>query len=135
MENKNVSLVLETPAASPEDALLHYRNRLAVETDVADVRHDLEQGIRDFLLLDVRSAEAYQEAHIPGAISLPHREIKEETTASFSKDQVLVVYCWSPACNAATKGAARLAALGFRVKEMLGGIEYWRREGGSVVGQ
>jgi rhodanese-related sulfurtransferase len=47
---------------------------------------------------------------------------------------VVVTYCWGPGCNAATKGAARLAALGFRVKEMIGGIEYWRREGHPVEG-
>ena len=42
---------------------------------------------------------------------------------------LLVTYCTGPACNAATKGAAALASLGFRVKEMLGGIEAWEREG------
>ena len=42
---------------------------------------------------------------------------------------------WKPAIAAgATKAAARLSALGFRVKEMLGGIEYWRKEGFEVEG-
>ncbi len=45
-----------------------------------------------------------------------------------------MVYCCGPACNGAAKGAVRLASLGFRVKEMLGGIEYWRKEGGPVDG-
>jgi rhodanese-related sulfurtransferase len=45
-----------------------------------------------------------------------------------------VVYCWGPACNAATKAAARLSALGFQVKEMIGGLEYWRHEGYAVEG-
>ena len=30
--------------------------------------------------------------------------------------------------------AARLAALGFKVKEMIGGLEYWRQEGCPVEG-
>jgi rhodanese-related sulfurtransferase len=47
---------------------------------------------------------------------------------------VLVVYCWGPGCNAATKAAAKLASLGFQVKEMIGGLEYWRREGYPVDG-
>ena len=113
------SLVLETPAASPEDTHRHYRNKLSVETDVADVRYDMQHGVNDFLLIDVRSAKAYGECHIPGAINLPSNQINEETTAIFSKEQVIVVYCWSPACNGGTKGAARLSGLGFRVKEML----------------
>ena len=45
-----------------------------------------------------------------------------------------MLYCWGPACNGASKAAARLAAQGYRVKEMLGGIEYWRKEGGALEG-
>ncbi|MBD2868204.1 rhodanese-like domain-containing protein [Paenibacillus arenilitoris] len=135
MENQTYSsLVLEIPAASPEAAHRHYINKLSVETDVADVRLDLERGAADFLLIDVRSAKAYEECHIPGAICLPHRMMTEETTAAFPKDKAIVVYCWGPACNGGARGAANLSGLGFRVKEMLGGIEYWRREGGPVEG-
>ncbi|BFT69300.1 rhodanese-like domain-containing protein [Paenibacillus sp. P36] len=129
-----ISLVLETPAASPEAVHRHFMNKLAVETDVADVRYDMQHGVNDFLLIDVRSNKAYTECHIPGAINVPSNQINEETTAAFSKDQVIVVYCWGPACNGGTKGAARLSGLGFRVKEMLGGIEYWRKEGNEVEG-
>ncbi|NEN83730.1 rhodanese-like domain-containing protein [Paenibacillus elgii] len=109
-------------------------HKLSVETDVADVHYDMKHGVNNFLLIDVRSAKAYEECHIPGAINLPSHEINEETTASFSKDQLIVVYCWGPACNGGTKGAARLSGLGFKVKEMLGGIEYWRKEGNDVEG-
>ncbi|MNC61293.1 hypothetical protein D3C75_1112290 [compost metagenome] len=48
--------------------------------------------------------------------------------------EVLILYCWGPACNGASKAAARLAAQGYQVKEMLGGIEYWRKEGGALEG-
>jgi rhodanese-related sulfurtransferase len=34
-----------------------------------------------------------------------------------------------PGCNGSTRAAARLAALGFQVKELIGGLEYWKREG------
>ncbi|XSG77205.1 rhodanese-like domain-containing protein [Herpetosiphon llansteffanensis] len=128
------SLVLETPAANPADAQRHFLAKLAVETDAADVRLDLQRGQDRFLLIDVRGAQDFEECHIPGAISLPYRSINAESTAHFQKDKPLVVYCWSPGCNAATKAAARLSGLGFAVKEMLGGIEYWRHEGGMVEG-
>lgn len=134
MTNQLFSLVLETPAASPEATHRHYMNKLSVETDVADVYYDMQHGLNDFLLIDVRSAKAYAECHIPGAINLPAREMTEESTAAFPKDRLIVVYCWSPACNGGTKGAARLSGLGFQVKEMLGGIEYWRKEGNPVEG-
>ena len=44
--------------------------------------------------------------------------------------EVLVVtYCWGPGCNGATRAALEFAKLGYQVKEMLGGYEYWVREG------
>lgn len=129
-----MSLVLQTPAALPQQTAGHFLARLSVETDVADVWSDLQNGVSEFQLIDVRSESAYQEAHLPGALSLPHPTICEESTAMLDSGKLLVVYCWSPACNGATKGAAKLAALGFRVKEMLGGMEYWRREGHPVEG-
>lgn len=128
------SLVLETPPASPEEAHRHFLSKLSVETDAADVRLDLQRGQDGFLLVDARGAQDFEECHIPGAINLPYRKTTAESTAHLSKERPIVVYCWSPGCNAATKAAARLSALGFQVKEMLGGIEYWRREGGPVEG-
>ncbi|GHO62858.1 rhodanese [Ktedonobacter sp. SOSP1-52] len=128
------SLVLETPPASPEEAHYHFLSKLSVETDASDVMLDLQRGQRGFLLIDARGSQDFEECHIPGAISLPYRKITAESTAHLSKELPMVTYCWSPACNAATKAAARLSALGFQVKEMLGGIEYWRREGGPVEG-
>lgn len=128
------SLVLETPPASPEEAQRHFLAKLSVETDAADVRLDLQRGQNGFLLVDARGVQDFEECHIPGATNLPYRKITAESTAQLSKERPIVVYCWSPGCNAATKAAARLSALGFQVKEMLGGLEYWRREGGVVEG-
>ena len=128
------SLVLETPPAGPEEAQRHFLAKLAVETDASDVMLDLQRGQNGFLLIDARSAQDFEECHIPGAVNLPYRKITAESTAQFSKELPIVTYCWSPGCNSATKAAARLSALGFQVKEMLGGIEYWRREGGPVEG-
>ncbi len=128
------SLVLEVPPADPAAARQHFLHKLAVETDPSDVRLDMQRGPAPFVLLDARGAEAYAECHIPGAQSLPYRRISPATTAGLPRDKPLVVYCWGPGCNAASKAAARLAELGFAVKEMIGGIEYWRREGGPVEG-
>ena len=51
-----------------------------------------------------------------------------ERMAPYGKDTLFVVYCAGPHCNGATKGAIRLARLGYRVKEMIGGITGWRDE-------
>lgn len=130
------SFVLETPAGEPSAAERHFAAKLSVETDPADVHADLQRGTTGFRLLDVRSAEQYEECHIPGALSLPARSINAESVraAALSAADVLVVYCWGPGCNGAAKAALRLSSLGYRVKEMIGGIEYWRREGHPVEG-
>ncbi|RJS16539.1 rhodanese-like domain-containing protein [Corallococcus sp. H22C18031201] len=128
------SFVLETPAASPEAAREHFLARLSVETDAADLKLDLERGCKGFVVVDTRSPEAYARRHIPGALNLPTRTLSAETTAALSRDEVIVVYCWSPGCNGATRAAVRLSALGFRVKELLGGIEYWVKEGFPTEG-
>lgn len=128
------SFVNEHPPAEPAEARRHFLARLSVEADPADVRLDLERAPDRIQVIDARSAEAYELCHVPGSISLPHRTIDEETTAALDRDRTQVIYCWGPGCNAAQKAAARLVALGFCVKEMIGGIEYWRHEGHAVEG-
>ncbi|MFZ0590094.1 MAG: rhodanese-like domain-containing protein [Bryobacteraceae bacterium] len=71
--------------------------------------------------------------HIPGAVSFPHPEMSAETTAQLDRSKVYVVYCDGIGCSALTKGAYKLAGLGFRVKELLGGIDWWRRDGHPVT--
>jgi rhodanese-related sulfurtransferase len=126
------SAVLETPPAAPEEARRHFLNRLAFESDVADLMADINKGNTDIGVVDTRSATSFAECHIPGAINLT--KIDAETTAGLSKEKVYVVYCWGPACNGSTKGVIKLNDLGFRAKELTGGIEYWRKEGGAVEG-
>ncbi|MFS1513717.1 rhodanese-like domain-containing protein [Chengkuizengella sp. SCS-71B] len=128
------SLVLQTEAADPKIAFQHFTSRLSFETDVADLLIDLKKGCDHFIIVDVREAGSYKECHIPEAISLPTNRINAETTKLFPKEKVLITYCWGPACNGATKAAAKFSELGFKVKELIGGIEYWRNEGGEVEG-
>lgn len=111
-----------------QNAVDHFTARLAYETDVADVRASQVDASASFVLLDVRSAAAWELGHVAGAVHLPHGEIgvraeRLDPAGSY------VTYCWGPACNGATRGALALATRGFAVKEMLGGYEYWVREG------
>jgi hypothetical protein len=49
---------------------------------------------------------------------------------------VYVVYRDRIGCDASTKGAHKLARLGFRTKELLellGGLDWWSREGHPVM--
>jgi rhodanese-related sulfurtransferase len=132
--SKPKSLVLEYPAADPQAANDHFLAKLSVETDSWDVYQDLQAGEKGFIVVDPRSPETYAKEHIPGALGLFHRTIEASTTASLPKDKLIVVYCTGPGCNASTKAAARLASLGFRVKEMIGGLEWWKKSGYPTEG-
>src|SRR5437588_12429148 len=114
MTSANFSFVLETPAASPETARSHFQSKLAVETDAWDLKTDMERGRSDFIVIDTRSPDDFAARRIVGAINLPHRTMNAETTAHLPKENVMITYCWHPGCNASTKGALKLAALGFR---------------------
>ena len=116
-------------SAPPAEAAAHFARRLALETDVSDVHAAWETGSPGFVLLDSRSDAAWAQGHVPGAVHLPGREIPTRAPAELDRSVPVVTYCWGPACNGATRAALALAQLGFRVREMLGGFEYWAREG------
>jgi rhodanese-related sulfurtransferase len=134
MRETHFSFVLEAPVAETEAAKRHFQSKLTFETDAWDVKTDMERGRSDFVVIDVRSRADFEARRIAGSIHLAYRSMDAETTAHLPKDKVMVTYCWGPGCNASTKGALKLALLGFRVKEMIGGLEYWIKEGGPIEG-
>ncbi|SNR40897.1 rhodanese-like domain-containing protein [Actinomadura mexicana] len=120
------------PAATAGEALRHLAARLAFETDVSDVAARLAEGAPGIVVVDTRSAESWAQGHVRGAVHLPTAEIAERAAALVPEDADVVVYCWGPGCNGAQKAALEFAKLGRPVKEMLGGFEYWVREGYPV---
>ncbi|MCO5996510.1 rhodanese-like domain-containing protein [Actinoallomurus rhizosphaericola] len=124
-----MSSVLSTAPASPEEAARHFAARLAFETDVSDVHADLEAGVPGLVVVDSRGVEAWDQGHLPGALHLPTALIAERAPALIPPGTAVVTYCWGPGCNGATRAALAFARLGYRVKEMIGGYEYWVREG------
>jgi rhodanese-related sulfurtransferase len=131
-ETMTDSSVLAQRPADRETAMAHLRHKLSMEVDPWDVYDDLKKGERAFVVLDARSPELYAQAHVPGAVNLPHRLISPETVAGLPKDKLIVTYCDGVGCNASTKAALKLADLGFAVKEMVGGIDWWRRDGHPI---
>lgn len=110
------------------DPAEYFSRRLAFETDPSDVYAAQKAGDR-FVLVDVRGDEAWAQGRITGAIHMPYRQIAERAPRELDAQVPVVVYCWSPGCNAGQKGALEFARLGFSVREMIGGYEYWVREG------
>ena len=111
-----------------DQQLNHYESKLAFETDSWDLQVALESG-ESIVVVDARSPEAYQKEHIPGAVNIPHRKMSAETTKSIDRAALVVTYCDGIGCNASTKGALNMTKLGFRVKELIGGLDWWKRDG------
>ncbi|MFJ4829065.1 rhodanese-like domain-containing protein [Streptomyces sp. NPDC088747] len=122
--------VLRVAPATPAAAAAYFGASLAFHADVSDVAAALAaDGDPGFVVLDSRSTESWDQGHVPGAIHLPTALIPEQAGELLDRAVPVVTYCWGPGCNGATRAALALAELGFQVKEMLGGFEYWAREG------
>lgn len=133
MKVKAKNLVIEVPTDPPAQALAHFEAKFAHETDCWDVHATEELDDRGFVLVDVRSREAFDAGHVQGAIHIPHWTMTEQRMSEFPPETLFVVYCAGPHCNGSTRAAVRLARLGRPVKEMIGGTTGWIDEGFSLV--
>lgn len=110
-----------------------YEQKLAYEMDPSDLFAAFENN-EDIVAVDARQAFGYELEHIPGAINLPHREMTVESTRHLDRSKIYVCYCDGIGCNASTKGSLKLARLGFRVRELMGGLAWWKFDGYATEG-
>ncbi|NUM80707.1 rhodanese-like domain-containing protein [bacterium] len=110
-----------------------FQSKLSFETDPADLFEALERG-ESIVVVDARQPENFEREHISGAINFPHRTMNAESVKFLDKSKLYVTYCDGIGCNASTKGALNLSKLGFTVKELIGGIEWWKRDGFTTEG-
>ena len=81
----------------------------------------------DYLILDVRTREEYEQSHIPGAVCVPNESIGSgELSALPRKDQLILVYCRSG--NRSKQAAQKLADAGYTNIVEFGGILSWTGE-------
>lgn len=131
-DHERMTTISATPARDAQ-AVRFFQAKLDFEADVSDVHAMLEEGRDDFVLVDSRGQDSWDQGRIPGAIHLPHREIPARATALLDPRKTVITYCWGPGCNGATRAALSFSMLGYTVKEMIGGFEYWAREGFAVA--
>jgi rhodanese-related sulfurtransferase len=124
-----LNAVLAMPPAAPAVAAAVFAARLALQTDVADVHSALALPEPGFVLIDSRADAAWHQGHIPGAVHLPTALVAGRAATLLELTVPVVTYCWGPGCNGATRAALALSLAGYGVKEMIGGVEYWIREG------
>ena len=118
----------------PFNARDFFAAKLAFETDPSDLAAERGSGTPP-IVIDTRSVESWSQGRIPGAIHIPNSELAARIAEVVpSTTSAIVVYCWGPGCNGSTRGALTLADLGYtNVRELIGGFEYWAREGLATV--
>ena len=78
----------------------------------------------NYIILDVRTIEEYNEGHIPNAICIPNETIDETVTTKLpNKDQLILIYCRSG--NRSKQAAIKLQQLGYTNLVEFGGIIDW----------
>lgn len=78
----------------------------------------------EYILLDVRTKEEFDDGHIEGAILIPDFEIEERAETELpDKDALILVYCRSG--RRSKNAASILAALGYTNVKEFGGINDW----------
>ena len=82
---------------------------------------ELMEADSDYILLDVRRDDEFEEGHIPGAINIPNESIgKEEIAELPDKDQTIYVYCRSG--NRSKQASQKFVDLGYTNVIEFGGI-------------
>jgi rhodanese-related sulfurtransferase len=83
-------------------------------------------------VLDVRPVEEYNAAHIPGALSIPLKELKLHL-AELPRDQEIVAYCRGPFCVLSVQAVEMLRAQGFNAVRLEEGIQDLRAMGFPIA--
>ena len=85
---------------------------------------ELEQYVKDgnAFIIDLRTPEEYRMRHIRGAVNIPYRKLAD--CRELPKNMTLILYCERGAVSMVA--AKELAAKGYRVKTVIGGIHAYR---------
>ena len=97
-------------------------------------RDELLELVREeaVTVLDVRPVEEYNAGHIPGALSIPLKELKLHL-AELPRDQEIVAYCRGPYCVLSVQAVEMLRAQGFNAVRLEEGIQDFRAMGFPIA--
>ncbi len=97
-------------------------------------REALVERVRrgDVTVIDVRPDDEYRAGHIPGAVSMPLREL-EARLRELPRKREVVAYCRGPYCLLAVDAVRMLRARGYRATRLDEGVPDWRARGLPVA--
>ena len=136
------SIILNQEEQESEEELIKefYEIENAVYVSPHSLRKSMDNGINDFILVDLRSQQEYEKSHIIGAVNIPAykdpetsayedvdrilNSFKELKTSNPNKD--IIAYCYSIPCMTARKIGELLADNDIYVKHLGIGWNEWR---------
>jgi rhodanese-related sulfurtransferase len=92
---------------------------------IDDLYDDLKSNADNIIVINVLSAQSFEECHITGSINIPYAELPEKLN-SIDKNKKVVVYCAHKDCPAAGDAYRSLEAAGFtNIFYYRGGMREW----------
>ncbi|WP_025116242.1 ArsR/SmtB family transcription factor [Lysinibacillus fusiformis] len=106
-----------------------FNEHLGIEgVTLSDLVTRMDKG--EVLLLDVRPKEEFEQAHIPGAVSMPIEDL-EEQLATLPTHVDIVAYCRGPYCLMSAEAVKMLTAKGIKAFRLEEGVLDWQRLAGE----
>lgn len=116
-----VFLFMVSGCKSEEEQLIEYKQISQKEAK------EIMDSMEEYVILDVRTKEEYDEKHIPGALFIPNEEIQKRAEAELlDKEMTILVYCRSG--NRSKAASEKLVELGYTNVLEFGGINTWPYE-------
>jgi len=108
-----LQLALQKIATQPDDLVPNDRDSLMKAARKGEV-----------VVLDVRPAEEYLNAHLPFARSIPLEELRQRL-GELPRDRAIVAYCRGPYCLLAVDAVALLKKEGYSAIHLRDGVAEW----------
>lgn len=83
-------------------------------------------------VLDMRPADEYESAHIPGALNTTLADL-ERLLPALDANKEIVAYCRGPYCVYSHQAVAALRRQGLSARRLEGGLPEWREDGREVL--
>ncbi len=90
---------------------------------------------KNFLLVDARSTQEYQEAHIKGAVNIPEKNLEEnKSLLPADKSTPIIIYCNGVLCGKSKRLGEKIVPLGYaNILLYAEGIPVWEERSLPIV--
>jgi rhodanese-related sulfurtransferase len=106
---------------------------LQAQSSANDLKARLEWGEPGLTIVDIRDHEAFNQARILGAVSIPMEQLVERAKASLELNRDIYIY--GETDQETAQAASQLREAGFKqVAELRGGLAAWKEIAGPTEG-